>query len=672
MTPTPTLDHEKCRSKVCLICLRKADGPVNSDQIKKIRNHSNLFNSIQPFDRRVPTGICNGCRTDLNKLDDPKRQLKIPEGFSFTKEVLIPANTRSNSGDSPCQCLICEIGKYKNPFLPHPYYKVPLKKIFKAGVKRKSEPKEEFKWNNRLSVPDNLNILQQVNPRQAEQFAGQVIKKKESSPGGSKYLTQMHGGKPMPVSLGKKVKETKTVFTHDEMEDLATKAHLPQGTMRTFQTFINRKKSCKVQSGLQEELPRRNRLLDDFYKGERLDFVSSDDPKKAVVINRPLVFCENAQELILHICDIRDIDWHEYKIQLFLDGGNDMLKMSCVIKPVDLETNEKAGRKSSGVNQLIPLAYGPKIPENNHNFRVLFEKTGIWNVKISMSLDHKAKNIVAGMQNAAATHPCAECTTPRCDFSTGKNTGETRLVSDLAREYKRYTEDQAKRKDAADYHNVIHQPLFAEKLEEMLNCHVPVRYFLPPSPLHCKLGVVELFHDVMRKIWPEEVDKWVRKSLAKKSDNPKMKFEGNDCNKMLDSLNELPKYLAMVPYKNALSSFREIKNYCFTCADHIDVDLAREKIEKFTYDSIVLFKDFDVSAINKLHACHAHLMEWIEEFELPLGHVDEQTGESSHQDFSKFCQGKLMENIHDDRYLENLRKLVVAYASMHRKSKLCF
>ena len=91
-----------------------------------------------------------------------------------------------------------------------------------------------------------------------------------------------------------------------------------------------------------------------------------------------------------------------------------------------------------------------------------------------------------------------------------------------------------------------------------------------------------------------------------------------------------------------------------------------------TYDSIVLFKDFDVSAINKLHACHAHLMEWIEEFELPLGHVDEQTGESSHQDFSKFCQGKLMENIHDDRYLENLRKLVVAYASMHRKSKLCF
>ena len=177
MAPTKPLDHETCRSKVCLICLRKSDLPVNSDQIKKIRNNSNLFHSIQPFDRRVPTGICETCRRDLNHLGvRPNAALKIPENFSFTKEVLIPANTRSNSGDSPCPCLICEIGKYKNPLLPHPYYKVPLKKIFKAGVKRKSEPEEEFKWNNRLSVPENLNILQQVNPRQAEQFAGQVIK----------------------------------------------------------------------------------------------------------------------------------------------------------------------------------------------------------------------------------------------------------------------------------------------------------------------------------------------------------------------------------------------------------------------------------------------------------------------------------------------------------------
>ena len=70
-----------------------------------------------------------------------------------------------------------------------------------------------------------------------------------------------------------------------------------------------------------------------------------------------------------------------------------MLKFSCVIKPANLDPNEKAGRKSSGVNQLIPLAYAPKVPENYPNFRVFFEKTGIWNVSFFMSLDLKAKSI---------------------------------------------------------------------------------------------------------------------------------------------------------------------------------------------------------------------------------------------------------------------------------------
>ena len=85
MAPTKPLDHEACRIKVCLICLRKSDLPVNSGQIEKIRNASSLFKSIQPFDKRVPSGICNVCRTDLSK----QNALKIPKDFSFEKEVVV-------------------------------------------------------------------------------------------------------------------------------------------------------------------------------------------------------------------------------------------------------------------------------------------------------------------------------------------------------------------------------------------------------------------------------------------------------------------------------------------------------------------------------------------------------------------------------------------------------
>ena len=179
MAPTKPADHENCRGKVCLICLRKSDRQVNPGQIETIRKHSDMFKTIEPFDQRVPTGICLACVKDLSYLKNPEKPnpvLKIPEGFCFSKEVVVPPKTRSNSGDTACSCLICQIGKYNNPFLPHPYYKVPLKEIFKKGAKRKYEPKEEFQWNNRLSVPDNLNRLQQINPRQAEQFAGQVIR----------------------------------------------------------------------------------------------------------------------------------------------------------------------------------------------------------------------------------------------------------------------------------------------------------------------------------------------------------------------------------------------------------------------------------------------------------------------------------------------------------------
>ena len=209
MPPNPTkpADHENCRGKVCLICLRKSDRQVNPDQIETIRNNSDMFKKVQPWDERVPKGICIGCVTDLSLLKNPKKPnpvLKIPNDFCFSKEVVVPPKTRSNSGDTACSCLICKIGKTK-PILPHPYYNVPFNQIFKKGVKRKSEPKESFQFDNKLPIEENLKRLKVAEPKKAEQFAGQVLKEKESSPGGTKYFSQRHG-KPFPASLGNKEK----------------------------------------------------------------------------------------------------------------------------------------------------------------------------------------------------------------------------------------------------------------------------------------------------------------------------------------------------------------------------------------------------------------------------------------------------------------------------------
>ena len=165
--PRKPLDQEAARAKVCLICLRKSDRKVNPEHIEQIKNSSNLFKNIQSWDQRVPTGICNVCVIDLKNVTDSKKSkdvLKIPKDFCFSKEVLVSPTTRSNSGDTACSCLICQIAKTK-PIFPHPYYKVKDDKIFPKGAKRKSEEKPKFLFDNNLEYFENLKRFKQAEPK---------------------------------------------------------------------------------------------------------------------------------------------------------------------------------------------------------------------------------------------------------------------------------------------------------------------------------------------------------------------------------------------------------------------------------------------------------------------------------------------------------------------------
>ena len=103
--------------------------------IKELGSSTILFKSIQPLDQRVPTGICKTCSKDLNKKikGESGIKLKIPnETFTYSKEVHILPNTRGNSGDQTCSCLICQIGRAKIT-QDHPYYGVKFNKIGKRG-----------------------------------------------------------------------------------------------------------------------------------------------------------------------------------------------------------------------------------------------------------------------------------------------------------------------------------------------------------------------------------------------------------------------------------------------------------------------------------------------------------------------------------------------------------
>ena len=106
--------HAASREKICIVCLKKADRKLTPNQIEGLTKFTTIFESITLEDPRVPTGICNTCKSILSakmqasqkgKTND--RVFKIPEGFTFDLHFILP-RTRSEE-KSFCNCLLCQV-----------------------------------------------------------------------------------------------------------------------------------------------------------------------------------------------------------------------------------------------------------------------------------------------------------------------------------------------------------------------------------------------------------------------------------------------------------------------------------------------------------------------------------------------------------------------------------
>ena len=675
--PTPIKSHELCRDKVCVVCLRKADRVVSPSQITEIQASTKLFKSIHPSDERVPKGICNSCSIEVNKIIKGKTgiTLKIPnEGFCYSKEVHILPNTRGNSGDDVCSCLICKIGRSKL-FDIHPFYGVSFKNLSKKGVGRTPtlEKKEEFEYNKKLDLKTNLMIMKEKDPKLAGQFACEVIKSlPASSDGHTKYLPQMHGGRPKPITEGKHVQLEKTVVSHDKLADHTWKWSMRK--TRDLAKFLNSLPNVMVQANFQQDLVARDRELSEFYEGEWVDFVNSDIKKRQKIIkDQPLVYAKNAEELIFHFCGKKGIVAQEIIVQVFFDGGKSRLILSAVIVSNDWEEADTSkGRHLAGVNHAVILGASPKCDENHNNFRIFLQKTQIHRLKKFFSLDDKAKAFILGHVGSSATFPSFYDLTPKQDFKRLEQTGETRTVASVAQSFMRFRDDGAKREDSRLYDSIALEPQVFGSLEEHVECQDPVSHHVVPSVLHYMLNNVNMNYNVMNSRFPEEVARWVKVSTAKESGDPKLRFKGPDCIKLLKNLNVFedrygnPTNIEMVPYINCLKSFDKVRETCFVkkILDDDEIEQCHKVMEKFRRDCLVVIEDFDVPAINSMYACVVHVMKWIDHFKVGLGFVIEQTGESLHEDLDIFFKNKAMiSNTKNPNYLISLLKNVVAISS---------
>ena len=208
--------------------------------------------------------------------------------------------------------------------------------------------------------------------------------------------------------------------------------------------------------------------------------------------------------------------------------------------------------------------------------------------------------------------------------------------------------------------------------EEHKECHDPVGHHLMPSPLHYTLGITNHTHDVMKVRFPVLVALWVKIATAKESGNPKMRFKGPECIKLLENLNAFqdrygnPKLLDLVPYLNFLKAYNEVRKTCYVkkVFDDEDLEQCNDALKKFKIAAKVVIDDFDIHAINKIHSVAIHVGKWINHFKIGLGFVIEQTGEAIHDDLHKYYTNKsLMADPKNDKYLDDLFAKTVAYVS---------
>ena len=84
-------------------------------------------------------------------------------------------------------------------------------------------------------------------------------------------------------------------------------------------------------------------------------------------------------------------------------------------------------------------------------------------------------------------------------------------------------------------------------------------------------------------------------------------------------------------------------------------------IAKFKVAYTNLNLDADISILVKVHELFFHVSEWIDKYpDIPIGLVCEQTGESLHSRFDKFCEGWMIKNRLNVNYKDKFFRCVVA------------
>ena len=103
------MDHSTCRSRVCLLCLRKSTCDLRKLSVLIPTIHLYFIQGYTTDDQRLPHGICTSCKRKLYFLTNGD----FSRTFTSTGHVEELLSSRFSPRATDCDCRICYVAKCK-------------------------------------------------------------------------------------------------------------------------------------------------------------------------------------------------------------------------------------------------------------------------------------------------------------------------------------------------------------------------------------------------------------------------------------------------------------------------------------------------------------------------------------------------------------------------------
>ena len=644
------MDHDRCREKVCVVCVRKATRGLSERDIELIKAHARP--EYEATDPLFPSGLCNGCYMLLRKKE------KNPE-VSLSVTPFVPDCTMKLRSMENCPCSICSVAKATCLFNQTRNMK-----------KKRGRPMLSSSTSTPKSVIKICTLcLTEVYQGCRHQCSQQRHREKKLD-----NLQKLAGSpKSLETSLGHNYSEQKRKSTEDgggpkrklflSLDDMCViRKNMDLSTRQTRELAHYLRVATSrdaVESGVNQRLRNQNHELDDLFGHEMMLFVEEEKNKIKRKFREHAVVVKDVNELIRTVLEKRKIDKKDALIRVGLDGGGGFLKIC--LSAFDIKSSEpvKGNKmakkfKDSGVKKVFILAITPGIQENYINMKKLWLEAGLHNLRYDYTIatDLKLCNILLGLMSHGSLHPCCWCD---IDSNNLKKKGNQRTFASLLELYFAFLNANVDRSKAKNFGNVVHSSIIGNDAEQ----NTPIIRKVPPPELHLLIGPTQHLIDQLCKVWPECED-WLSSLHITRSEYFGGALEGNDCRKILKNINKLeercpPEFTQFV---KTFHSFNRVVESCY------GFDLSpnyRECINDFTVE----FLKLGISVTPKVHAVMHHVAEFCTFSGTGLGPYSEQTSEALHHEFKKCWKNYFVKNTDHPSYPEHLLDAVRAFNSMN-------